>query len=71
MADVETLKLFVVGESSGNPDAWGDYKGFSLVLAHTLEEARSFADWDEVSEVEFDRPKLICHVPGRGDRRMQ
>jgi len=34
------LKLFVVGESSGDPDKWSEYGGgYSIVLATDADEA--------------------------------
>jgi hypothetical protein len=35
------LKLFVVGESSGNPDDWSEHGGYSIVLAADSSEAES------------------------------
>lgn len=55
------LKLYVVGESSGNPDEWSDYPvGRKLVLAASADEAVVIADGGtQVALVESDGPVVL------------
>ena len=57
------LKLFIVGESSGNPADWSDDRAWCLVLAECPEQARKLAgDWamsDSVTEVLETEPVVI------------
>lgn len=56
------LKLFIVGETSGNPDDWDDYTSFSLVYAHDEDEARSLVG-DDIDERHV-AAVLFPEVPG-------
>lgn len=38
------LKLYVVGESSGNPEDWPDNRNRYIVLARSIDEAKLFCD---------------------------
>lgn len=58
------LKLFVVGELSGDPEEWSPWGGYGLVLARSKEEALSFVDHIHAAEVEFDKAKVLCLMPG-------
>lgn len=50
------LRLYVVGESSGNPEEWCPYGGWSLVMASSPEEAGELGGW---------KPPLVAEVsPG-------
>ena len=64
---MKNLRLYVVGESSGNPETWGEYKGYSIVAARSPEEALTFSNWNEVAEIVIDRPMIVCTVLGGGD----
>jgi hypothetical protein len=65
---VDKLKLFVVGETSGDPSKWHPYGGWSLVLAHDKNEALAFDDSQSIAtEVSIDEPTFLCHVPLGGD----
>jgi hypothetical protein len=62
------LRLFVVGESSGDPDEWMAYGERAIVVAHDEEEARSLVDFsNRVTEIPFTKPvKLMSeHSPHR------
>jgi hypothetical protein len=41
VVEEKKLKLYVVGESSGNPDDWSDNHGYSIVLAANEREAQA------------------------------
>ena len=56
------LKLFVVGESSGNPDDWHAFGGYSLVLAMSPEEATRLAGDYPAVEVSLDKSRLLLRV---------
>jgi ribonuclease H / adenosylcobalamin/alpha-ribazole phosphatase len=47
------LKLFVVGESSGDPDKWSDLGGYSIIIAANKEQAERLSSW----------PGPVCEIP--------
>jgi hypothetical protein len=46
---MDKLKLFVLGESSGNPDEWSRFGSRALVLARSAEEALSMVEFTDVA----------------------
>lgn len=65
MTEILPLKLFVLGEISGNPDEWQEYCGHAIVIARTKEEALSLHDgYGYACEISLDRPMLICETTG-------
>ncbi len=55
------LKLYVLGESSGDPDDWGAWGRRALVLAETSEQALALHDaFGLVAEVKGTRPVLLA-----------
>jgi hypothetical protein len=64
----DRLKLFVIGETSGNPKDWSAYGFRILVLAHNEEEALRFNDGEgDVAEVNADGPVILCREEYRGN----
>jgi hypothetical protein len=62
----EQLKLFVVGESSGDPDDWKEYPNCTFVMSRTPEEALELCGEaddrnPEVAEVKPKEPTVLCH----------
>jgi hypothetical protein len=58
------LKLFVVGESSGDPEKW-NMPWSMLVLARNVEEALSFSDFHKsAAEVLMDKPTVLMSSVG-------
>ena len=58
---MDTLKLFVVGSSSGNPEDWSEHGTRALILAHSLEEALGMVDFSaNGAEVHCDEPTVLC-----------
>jgi hypothetical protein len=56
---MDSLKLFVLGEHSPNPDDWHSLRR-AIVIAHNEEEALSLHDcFDTAVEVPMDRPRLL------------
>lgn len=57
----ERLKLFVVGESSADPEKWSGEGAWALVIAHNAGEAASMARdaFGTVVEIPFDKPKKL------------
>jgi hypothetical protein len=56
------LKLFVVGESSGNPSTWDHWTQKHLVIAESKERAIALTDCDPrhpAAEVQFDQEGLL------------
>jgi hypothetical protein len=56
---MDTLKLFVVGQISGEHERWNGDRVF--VIAHSPEEAATMADGDSAIEVPMDRPFVLGH----------
>jgi hypothetical protein len=58
------LKLFVVGETSGNPDDWPAGFPRILVLAAGADEALRVADsgYSQVAEVTAKRAVVLCRA---------
>jgi hypothetical protein len=58
---MKKMKLYVLGESSGDPDNWGPYTQRALVLARSKEEALAMGDFTSVAtEVWVNKPGLLC-----------
>jgi hypothetical protein len=56
------LKLFVVGESSGDPSTWSQWTVKTLVVAETAVDALRMADRDSrssVAEVVWSDPCIL------------
>jgi hypothetical protein len=56
------LKLFVVGESSGDPDEWSGEGGYSIVIAHDETEAMSFSPGGPVAEIPLTKVRQLVFV---------
>jgi hypothetical protein len=67
LVDNGKLRLFVVGELSGDPDKWGEWGERTLVIANDEQEAASLAEagTDAVTEVAFVRPCALMTDKGR------
>ena len=61
LADARPLKLFVVGEQSGNPENWHVLGGRAIVAARSAEEAVGMTRFcgSEVAEVCFREPIVL------------
>lgn len=67
MIENAELKLFVVGESSGNPDDWSEFGGYELVIARGPQEAMEMAvSPGPATEVSFDKPRVLSIVRASG-----
>lgn len=60
-----TLKLFVVGESSPDPEKWSIWSEWALVVAESEDAARKMDGRDEkaVTEVPMDKPLYLVKMP--------
>jgi hypothetical protein len=56
---MDPLRLFVVGQISGEPERWIGDRVF--VVAHSPEEAATITDGDSAIEVCMDRPFVLGH----------
>jgi hypothetical protein len=65
--DERPLRLFVVGESSGNPEEWSEWGSWSIVFAKSPEEAIAECGdlhGDEIAEVRAESAGIIfTHFP--------
>jgi hypothetical protein len=62
------LKLYVVGELSGDPGRWSRLSRRSLVIARTPEQALEMADFSVVcAEVDFSQPAVLSLQEGRSE----
>jgi len=61
----QKLKLFVVGELSGDPREWNDLGNRTLVIATDVADALRLTDHSEsyglVQEVQMDNSCVIAH----------
>lgn len=57
------LKLFVLGERSGNPDDWHEWVyDRMIVVAENADAAKAFEpDYDDVFEIDLSISRLIAH----------
>lgn len=62
------LKLFVVGESSANPETWDGSMPWAIVIAHNADEATSLARdaSGPAVEIVLDKPRIIYCSNGDG-----
>jgi hypothetical protein len=62
------MKLFVVGETSGNPGEWNPWNPYrAIVVARNEEEARGLAEGSRsVAEIPLTRPVklMVEELPG-------
>ncbi len=59
--DRKSLKLFVLGESRGDPGHWSEWGARVFVLAESSEQALSMVDFtNSVAEVSAEGPCIIC-----------
>jgi hypothetical protein len=58
---MDGLKLFVLGETSANPEEWGGYGNWALVLARNSAEAVALASeaGSRAIEISLDVPKVL------------
>jgi hypothetical protein len=63
MSENETkeLRLFVVGESSTDPERWNEYGSRAIVIAHDAEEANKLLE--EKGSSLITEIKLNCETP--------
>jgi hypothetical protein len=67
-SEKERLKLYVVGELSGDPNRWSRFSKRSLVLASTPEQAVEMADSSVLcAEVVMSQPIVLCREEGRSE----
>ena len=59
--NVKQMKLFVVGESSGNPDDWSEWPIRALVIAGSADEAIALSETfgPLAVEVSFEKPGIL------------
>ena len=61
------MRLFIVGQSSPNPDDWYTSEIFSIVLAETAADAIRLSDGfggEVVTEIPTDEPRVVfVHIP--------
>ena len=63
------LRLFVVGESSGDPAQWTSYGRRALVVAASLEDAIEQVDFASFgAEIILDKPMVLCEEDHLADR---
>ena len=65
-ADARPLKLFVVGESSGDPAEWSEWPDRVFVMARDGDEALATCGYSaeihgEAREVVADEPTILFH----------
>ncbi len=55
------LKLFVVGEASGDPWTWSSWHRYAIVIADSKEQARTFSGriFGPVSEIDMTKPQIV------------
>jgi hypothetical protein len=54
------MKLYVVGESTPDPEKWSMWSEYALVIASSEEEARKLAGKDAVvQEIPMDKPLFL------------
>lgn len=70
----EGLKLFVVGESSTDPEKWGEYGNRAVVIAHNADEARAIVGdltcgYGSVTEIDLanETPKMLLSEADYGE----
>ena len=58
---MENLKLFVVGESSGDPNDWDDWDDRAIVIAHDGNEAIALSGLGchNVAEIKLESPIVL------------
>lgn len=56
------MRLFVAGANSSNPDDWGAWDEYSLVLAENIEQVKDFTNKIPVLEVDMSKPALLCSM---------
>jgi hypothetical protein len=55
------LKLFVVGETEGDPETWSEWGSRAFVIAGSAQEAISRVDFGaEAAEVSFNKAAVLC-----------
>jgi hypothetical protein len=59
---MDKLKLFIVGESSPNPDEWNSWGAHAIVVAHDATEAESLAEGccGPATEIPMDAPVCLA-----------
>jgi hypothetical protein len=61
------LKLFVLGERSGDPADWSQWRSRTLVLAESLEAALAMDDSQSIGcEVDMTKCGVLMHEQPRG-----
>jgi len=54
------LRMYVLGEDTPDPETWGLYGDFALVLAYDKRQAlRFYQSLQVATEVPLDKPKLL------------
>jgi hypothetical protein len=66
---MEKLRLFVVGQTSSDPDQWSPWFDRAIVIARDEEEAISLSglNCDRVAEILLDRPMVLESVESHAD----
>ncbi len=64
------LKLFVVGQESGNPDEWTELIDYSVVIARDEDDAAKIAGLGfrrYIIEISLESPRLILSHAAQSD----
>lgn len=66
------MKLYVVGETSPNPDDWSIWSEWTLVIAPNPERAKELSEnprSEPVTEIPLDRECVLCSMeePSMGE----
>lgn len=57
------MKLWVVGETSPNPEEWGIWSEFAIVVAETAEQACELGDGTPATEIPIDKAQRLVKMP--------
>ena len=63
------MKLFVVGETSPDPEKWSIWSEYALVLAESSAEAEKMTNNSPATEIPLDKPLYLVQItePSWGD----
>ena len=60
---IKPLKLYVVGETSPNPQDWSIWSELSIVIAESAEEATRLAGSVPATEIPMGIPQVLVTMP--------
>lgn len=58
----KTMKIYVAGVDSSNPEQWSMWDEYALILAENIKQVESLTSFRPIHEIESDKPMILANI---------